>query len=185
MGIVLTMRVSLAVAVFFFFGLTVAQDYAYLTYWSDNRCTNFVGSRVMTENDQFISAANAGSGGCRQELYCLVDASSPDCTAISVTGGGNIRIRTNGNVVTEFFNNDAGTQVDSGSCIESSLYANCWFNYYTDSQVENIFEDDFDCDTSRDTSNTSRSPRSPSSSSDASAIILPIFLILAVVGLMF
>merc|ERR1712137_306987 len=154
---VLTMRVSLAVAVFFFVGLTVAQDYAYLTYWSDNRCTNFVGSRVMTENDQFISAANAGSGGCRQELYCLVDASSPDCTAISVTGGGNIRIRTNGNVVTEFFNND----------------------------VENIFEDDFDCDTSRDTSNTSRSPRSPSSSSDASAIILPIFLILAVVGLMF
>merc|ERR1712137_1128043 len=108
---VLTMRVSLAVAVFFFFGLTVAQDYAYLTYWSDNRCTNFVGSRVMTENDQFISAANAGSGGCRQELYCLVDASSPDCTAISVTGGGNIRIRTNGNVVTEFFNNDAGTKL--------------------------------------------------------------------------
>merc|ERR1712137_1276103 len=31
--------------------------------------------------------------------------------------------------------NDAGTQYTSSSCVESNLYSNCWFNYYTEDQA--------------------------------------------------
>merc|ERR1712137_105503 len=137
------MKLSVAVAVFFLFGLVVAQDYAYLTYWSDSRCRRFVGSRAMTQNDQFVTGASANS--CQQELYCLFDPASSDCVSIANSAGVAIRIQTNGGSVTEFVNGE-GTVVDSGDCIESSIYDNCWFNYYTENEVERFFEESNVCD---------------------------------------
>merc|ERR1712137_1245147 len=126
-----TMKLSIVVAVLFLVGFTFAQDYAFLVYWSDGRCQNFAGFRQMTENNQFVTA----------------DAGSADCAAIAVLGGGQISIRTdNSRTVTEFFDNDAGTQYTSSSCVESNLYSNCWFNYYTEDQATKLFEDIAGCD---------------------------------------
>merc|ERR1712000_285920 len=123
----------------------IRQDYAFLVYWSDGRCQNFAGFRQMTENNQFVTAASGSS--CKQEMYCLNDAGSADCAAIAVLGGGQISIRTdNSRTVTEFFDNDAGTQYTSSSCVESNLYSNCWFNYYTEDQATKLFEDIAGCD---------------------------------------
>merc|ERR1712063_158066 len=136
MGHLFTMKLSIVVAVLFLVGFTFAQDYAFLVYWSDGRCQNFAGFRQMTENNQFVTAASGSS--CKQEMYCLNDAGSADCAAIAVLGGGQISIRTdNSRTVTEFFDNDAGTQYTSSSCVESNLYSNCWFNYYTEDQAPN------------------------------------------------
>eukprot|EP01094_Clydonella_sp_ATCC50884_P003878 TRINITY_DN1298_c0_g1_i1.p2 TRINITY_DN1298_c0_g1~~TRINITY_DN1298_c0_g1_i1.p2 ORF type:complete len:169 (-),score=57.83 TRINITY_DN1298_c0_g1_i1:65-550(-) len=124
-----------------------ANDYAYLTYWTDDRCTNFVSVRAITDQNAPVSTATGNS--CAQEMHCLLNPSGPDCLAIA---NENRVIRANivsTGVVDEIVDDLPADRISSSDCIKSFFYTNCYFSYNTQNQVEDLYENNFgSCDSS-------------------------------------
>jgi hypothetical protein len=128
-------------------GISVA-DFAYLTYYSDSKCSNFAGTRAFTQNLQPVVGASASD--CKTEMYCFFDPDSENCKAITNGIVSPNAIRTEGNRVREYEDESGeGTLYSENDCVESTIYEHCWFRYYTDATVDNFYtEESEDCQSS-------------------------------------
>merc|ERR1712137_138636 len=115
------------------------NSYTYLTYFSDSNCDRFVATRGLTDqNGPYFSASGST---CQEEMQCLLNPSSSQCAAVAVEAK-EIRIVPLGNgLIDEYVNDGTPERFEYGSCTKSNSFSNCYFSYYSTSQVVEFFED--------------------------------------------
>ena len=119
------------------------QNYAMLTFWADSSCSQFAGLKGITKEPQTLQGTS--DQPCEIAMRCLNNPSSYGCYAISHQNNdpqSSINATIYDTIIT-VEENGVSTNYTSIDCVESSLYANCFFKYYTQNEFASVWTGTF------------------------------------------
>lgn len=113
------------------------KNTAYLTYYSDDKCTKLAATRGAVSDNNFTIQVTPASVTCAEAMYCFLNVDGPSCMSLGLSASdvSNVVVTVNETGVFECDDTNNATiepqcsWMDPESCTKSSSQGSCYFRW--------------------------------------------------------